>query len=150
MFLAPEAALLLSRTLKLRRLKSLDLAMNPIGSDGAAAIFSIIGTLSLEHLDVSACSITESIMRVLFKLIYEMKVLDYLDLSNNELGDVSIKYVKFDIKLNYKYMQELGKNLAKVIGFNKSLKYLDLRNTGIANEYKNKIYSIIFEHRDHF
>ncbi|XP_055382808.1 dynein regulatory complex subunit 5 [Condylostylus longicornis] len=131
-FLGQESALILSRTLQNRKIKRLILRLNPIESDGAAAIFAIIKCLPLELLDVSGCSITSSIQRVLLKLIYETKTLRQLDLSNNELGP------------------EIGSTLYRTIGFNKSLRQIDLRNTGIYNEHKNYINDVLFPNRERF
>ncbi|XP_011193467.2 dynein regulatory complex subunit 5 [Zeugodacus cucurbitae] len=123
--ISSEGAYVLSCTMKGLSLRKLILRMNPIESDGAAAIFSLLCDLSVEILDISGCSICKSITKLFMQLIIKHKSLVSIDISNNDLGE------------------EFGKQLYKIIGFNKILQYLDLRNTGISLELRNNIKGVL-------
>ncbi|XP_050316613.1 dynein regulatory complex subunit 5 [Bactrocera neohumeralis] len=120
-----EGAYVLSRTMKGVSLRKLILRMNPIQSDGVAAIFSLLCDLPVETLDISGCSICQSITKLFMQLIIKNKALVSIDISNNDLGE------------------EFGKQLYKIIGFNKVLQRLDLRNTGLSLELRNQIKEVL-------
>ncbi|XP_067614767.1 dynein regulatory complex subunit 5-like [Eurosta solidaginis] len=120
-----EGAYILSRTIRGHSLRKLILRMNPIESDGAAAIFSLMYVIPVEMIDISGCSICSSITKLFMKLIVTNKSLISIDVSNNDVGE------------------EFAKQLCKVIGFNKVLQHLDLRNTGISIERRIKIKDIL-------
>ncbi|XP_053949283.1 dynein regulatory complex subunit 5 [Anastrepha ludens] len=124
-----EGAYVLSRTIKGLSLRKLILRLNPIESDGVATIFSLLQNLPIETLDISGCSICESITKLFMQLIIQNKSLVSIDISNNKLGE------------------EFGKQLYKIIGFNKVLQHLDLRNTGLSLELRNKIKEILKNNR---
>lgn len=86
---AEEGAYTLSRTLVHIPLVRLVLRLNPIQSDGAAAIFHTLQTMPIKELDLASCSITESITKLFMMLICQQKTLLVIDLSNNDLGQVS-------------------------------------------------------------
>ncbi|XP_004518540.1 T-complex-associated testis-expressed protein 1 [Ceratitis capitata] len=120
-----EGAYILSRTIKGLSLRKLILRMNPIESDGVAAIFSLLRDLPIETLDISCCSISPTITKLFMQLIIQNKFLVSVDISNNNLGE------------------EFGMQLFKIIGFNKVLHHLDLRNTGLKLDLRNKMRDIL-------
>lgn len=89
-FSAQKTALYLSKMIRNRRIEHLDVSLNPIGSEGAATIFSVVHKLPIKFLNISACSITETIGKLLLKLLVENKTLFHFNISNNELGNVSV------------------------------------------------------------
>ncbi|XP_017478952.1 PREDICTED: T-complex-associated testis-expressed protein 1, partial [Rhagoletis zephyria] len=120
-----EGAYVLSRTIKGLSLRKLILRLNPIESDGVAAIFSLMQRMPVEALDISGCSVCPSITKLFMQLLIQNKSLVNIDISNNELGE------------------EFGKQLHKIIGFNKVLQHLDLRNTGMNLELRTKIKEVL-------
>ncbi|XP_037942913.1 leucine-rich repeat-containing protein 34-like, partial [Teleopsis dalmanni] len=120
-----EGALLLSRSLRNLKLEKFILRFNPIQSDGAAIIFSLLNYLPIKYLDISCCCICVGITKLFMQLIVENKILRYLDVSNNELNE------------------EFGVQLYKIIGFNKTLQMLDVRNTGLSFTLRNKLRDIL-------
>ncbi|XP_017860566.1 PREDICTED: uncharacterized protein LOC108612165 [Drosophila arizonae] len=122
-----EGAYTLSRTLVHVPLVRLVLRLNPIQSDGAAAIFHTLQTMPIKQLDLASCSITESITKLFMMLICQQKTLLVIDLSNNDLG------------------QDFGKHLLKIINCNKMLEDMDLRNTGLSLEMRRKFQEILLK-----
>lgn len=109
-----------------KKLKHLSLKLNPIESGGAAPLISAIRSMSsLRSLNMSGCSLNDSIMKILMKLIIENKTLTSLNLSNND------------------FTRDIGINVFRVIGFNKTLQKIDLRNTGATMDSKNRIDNIL-------
>lgn len=88
-FSAEEGAYILSRTLTRVPLEKLVLRLNPIQSDGAAAIFNTLQVMPIRQLDMGSCSISESITRLFMKLICQQTTLIRIDFSNNYVGEVS-------------------------------------------------------------
>ncbi|CAD7093806.1 unnamed protein product [Hermetia illucens] len=129
-FFSQKTALYLSKMIRNRRIEHLDISLNPIGSEGAATIFSVVHKLPIKFLNISACSITETIEKLLLKLLVDNKTLFHFNISNNELGN------------------ELGMNIYRIIGFNKVLKCLDLRNTNIQTKLRKDITSVLFQNKD--
>ncbi|ALC45723.1 CG14325 [Drosophila busckii] len=115
-----EGAYTLSRTLTRVPLECLVLRLNPIQSDGAAAIFNTLQLMPIKQLNLGSCSISASITKLFMMLICQHTTLIHIDLSNNCLGE------------------HFGKHLLKVIGSNKALERLDLRNTGLSMEMRCK------------
>lgn len=126
MFAAPLGAYALSKSLFERSLKELSLKLNPIESGGAAPIIAKVVTMpNLTSLNFSGCSLSDTLGKILMKMIIENKTLRNLNLSNNE------------------FSKDMGKNIYRVIGFNKTMKRLDLRNSGATMEIKNKIDDVL-------
>ncbi|XP_055908312.1 dynein regulatory complex subunit 5 [Eupeodes corollae] len=123
--ISPEGAFTLSQALKGRHLEQLILRLNPIESDGAAAILSVVQHLPLKDLDISGCSMTNTVTKILMQLIVQNATILNLDISNNILKESS------------------GQKICKIIGFNKILRKLDLRNTGVTLDTKNKIMEVL-------
>lgn len=48
-FLSPEGALLLARTIRKRKIEKLDIRLNPITSEGAAALFSVLNDIPIRE-----------------------------------------------------------------------------------------------------
>uniref|UniRef100_A0A1I8NAV2 Leucine Rich repeat protein n=1 Tax=Musca domestica TaxID=7370 RepID=A0A1I8NAV2_MUSDO len=122
-----EGAYIIARVIKNLHLEKISLRLNPIGSDGAAAIFGILDCLPMRNVDISGCSITDTITLLFVNFLGHNRTLWYIDMSNNELG------------------MHFGEQLLKVIGRNKCLKQLDLRNTGLTLEMCNKVKDILKE-----
>ncbi|XP_030374810.1 dynein regulatory complex subunit 5 [Scaptodrosophila lebanonensis] len=122
-----EGAYILSRTLQHVPLQHLVLRLNPIQSDGAAAIFNTLQVMPIKVLDLGSCSITESITKLFMLLMCQHKTLLEIDLSNNCLGE------------------DFGKHLLKVLGLNKILEHLDLRNTGMSMDMRHKFKTFLLK-----
>ncbi|KNC28146.1 hypothetical protein FF38_04391 [Lucilia cuprina] len=122
-----EGAYYLSKVLKSLSLEKLILRLNPIGSEGAASIFGSLDDLPLTDLDMAGCSLDDTITKLFMQLIIQNKTLWSIDISNNCLG------------------QDFGKHLFKVIGFNKTLKYMNLRNTGLSLDKCKQFLEILKE-----
>lgn len=71
-------------------MEKLILRLNPIGSEGAASIFSSLEHLPITNLDMSGCSLDETITKLFMQLVVQNKTLLSVDLSNNWLGEVRI------------------------------------------------------------
>ncbi|XP_055850578.1 uncharacterized protein LOC129915137 [Episyrphus balteatus] len=123
--ISPEGAYVLSQALQGRHLEKLFLRLNPIESDGAAAILSVVQHLPLKILDISGCSMTNTITKLLMQFIVQNETILNLDVSNNFLEE------------------SFGTKICKIIGFNKVLCQLDLRNTGVTQDTKNKIIEVL-------
>lgn len=120
--------------------------MNPIESDGVAAIFSLLRDLSVETLDISGCSMCQSIIKLFMQLIIKNKSLVSIDISNNDLGEVYMHNKQQNDKsiiICFMCSQEFGKQLYKIIGFNKVLQHLDLRNAGLSLNLRNQIKAVL-------
>ncbi|XP_037827385.1 dynein regulatory complex subunit 5-like [Lucilia sericata] len=122
-----EGAYYLSKVLKSLSLEKLILRLNPIGSEGAASIFAALDGLPLTDLDMAGCSLDDTITKLFMQLIIQNKTLWSIDISNNCLG------------------QDFGKHLFKVIGFNKTLKRMNLRNTGVSLDMCKQFQEILKE-----
>lgn len=85
---AEEGAYILSRTLRHVPLLRLVLRLNPIQSDGAAAIFHTLQVMPIKELDLGTCGISETITKLFMMLICQHNTLLYIDISNNSLGEV--------------------------------------------------------------
>ncbi|KAH8409838.1 hypothetical protein KR222_009400 [Zaprionus bogoriensis] len=125
-----EGAYILSRTLTRVPLQRLVLRLNPIQSDGAAAIFNTLQLMPIRQLDLGSCGITESITRLFMMLICQQKTLLRIDLSNNCLGE------------------DFGKHLLKIITCNKTLEELDLRNTELSLEMRRKFREFLLKNTE--
>ncbi|XP_073819424.1 NACHT, LRR and PYD domains-containing protein 3 [Musca autumnalis] len=123
--ISSNGAYILARVIKNLNLEKISLRLNPIGSDGAAAIFGILDCLPMRNVDISGCSITDSITLLFINFLRHNRSLWYIDMSNNDLG------------MNF------GKQLLNSIGSNRYLKALDLRNTGLTLEMCNMIKVIL-------
>ncbi|KAH8242587.1 hypothetical protein KR032_000271 [Drosophila birchii] len=115
-----EGAYILSRTLRNVPLQRLVLRLNPIKSDGAAAIFNTLQFMPIKELDLGTCGITETITKLFMMLVCQHTTLLEIDLSNNSVGE------------------EFGKHLMKIISCNKVIERLDLRNTGLSMDMRRK------------
>ncbi|XP_068157761.1 dynein regulatory complex subunit 5 [Drosophila tropicalis] len=120
-----EGAYILSRTLRHVPLKRLVLRLNPIQSDGAAAIFHTLQAMPIREIDLSSCGITASITKLFMMLICQHTTLLDIDLSNNTMGE------------------DFGKHLMKIMSSNKVLEELDLRNTGLSLTMRRKFQEIL-------
>ncbi|XP_061387239.1 uncharacterized protein LOC133322224 [Musca vetustissima] len=120
-----DGAYIIARVVKNLNLEKISLRLNPIGSDGAAAIFGILDCLPMRNVDISGCSITDTITLLFVNFLCHNRTLWYIDMSNNELG------------MNF------GEQLLNVIDRNKHLKVLDLRNTGLTLEMCNRVKNIL-------
>ena len=69
-------------------MEKLILRLNPIESDGAAAILSVVQHLPLKLLDISGCSMTNAITKLLMQFIVQNETILNLDVSNNVLEEV--------------------------------------------------------------
>ncbi|KAL9887988.1 uncharacterized protein ACN2A1_010105 [Glossina fuscipes fuscipes] len=118
--LSAEGAYILSGVIKDLSLEELILRLNPIGSNGATTIFSILDCLPIKNLDISGCLLTGSITKSFMQLVVTNKSLICIDVSNNVLG------------------KDFGKHLMKVIGFNRKIMNIDLHNTGLTQEHRNQ------------
>uniref|UniRef100_A0A1A9V2K0 Uncharacterized protein n=1 Tax=Glossina austeni TaxID=7395 RepID=A0A1A9V2K0_GLOAU len=81
-----EGAYILSGVIKDLSLEELILRLNPIGSNGATTIFSILDCLPIKNLDISGCLLTDSITKSFMQLVVTNKSLICIDVSNNVLG----------------------------------------------------------------
>lgn len=116
----------MAKSLVGKNLRQLSLRLNPIESGGTAPIISAVRLMpNLESLNLSGCSLSDSIIKMLLKMIIENKTLTHLNLSNND------------------FTKDTGKNIYRVIGFNKTLQKIDLRNTGATMDCKNRIDDIL-------
>lgn len=77
--------------LRRRKIKTLDLRLNPITNSGAAIVLGSAHLMDLEHLNLSSCSFDESIGNILLFLIKSNQTLRTISISNNRVGVVSIK-----------------------------------------------------------
>ena len=71
-------------------MEKLILRLNPIGSEGAASIFSALEQLPITNLDMAGCSLDETITKLFMQLVVQNKTLLFVDLSNNWLEEVRI------------------------------------------------------------
>ncbi|XP_037038153.1 dynein regulatory complex subunit 5 [Bradysia coprophila] len=126
-----EGIIELAEVIKTRNIQTLDLRMNPIGCDGAAAIFGIMlqGT-PIQHLNLAGCSITDEIEPLLILFLETNRIVRRLNLSSNNLG------------------VDLGERIARTIDVARQLQEFDLRNTNISGNDKWIIDSVILENRD--
>ncbi|XP_017102928.2 dynein regulatory complex subunit 5 [Drosophila bipectinata] len=122
-----EGAYILSRTLRHVPLQRLVLRLNPIQSDGAAAIFHTLQLMPIKELDLGTCGISETITKLFMMLICQHNTLLDIDISNNSLGE------------------DFGKHLMKIITCNKVLEKLDLRNTGLSLEMRRKFQELLIK-----
>lgn len=106
------------------------LRLNPIQSDGAAAIFNTLQVMPIKELDLGTCGITETITKLFMMLICQHTSLLEIDLSNNSLGE------------------DFGKHLMKIISCNKVLERLDLRNTGLSLDMRRKFQEFLLKNVD--
>uniref|UniRef100_A0A1B0BF68 Uncharacterized protein n=1 Tax=Glossina palpalis gambiensis TaxID=67801 RepID=A0A1B0BF68_9MUSC len=118
--LSAEGAYILSGVIKDLSLEELILRLNPIGSNGATTILSILDCLPIKNLDISGCLLTHSITKSFMQLVVTNKSLICIDISNNVLG------------------KDFGKHLMKVIGFNRKIMNIGLHNTGLTQEHRNQ------------
>ncbi|EDV93787.1 dynein regulatory complex subunit 5 [Drosophila grimshawi] len=125
-----EGAYTLSRILTNVPLRRLVLRLNPIQSDGAAAIFHTLQMMPIRDLNLGSCSISESITKLFMMLICQHKTLLHIDISNNCLGE------------------DFGKHLLKIISCNKMLEELDLRNTGLSLDMRHKFQEILLKNAE--
>jgi hypothetical protein len=88
--IAAQGILQLSDALKKRNIERLDVRLNPIGSDGAAIIFSLIRQQKIKYLSIACCSIDENIEKMLLSALSSHRTLSILDISSNKFNDVSI------------------------------------------------------------
>lgn len=144
---ASDGAYILSKVLKSLSLEKLILRLNPIGSDGAASIFSVLEFLPITNLDMAGCSLDKTITKLFMQLVVQNKKLWFIDLSNNILGQVSsLCFFFFFVGvfiINFYEFQEFGKHLLKVVGFNKTLKSINLRNAGLSLEMCQQFQEIL-------
>lgn len=121
------------------------LRLNPIQSDGAAAIFHTLQVMPIKELDLGTCGISETITKLFMMLICQHNTLQDIDISNNSLGEVRdtlmIPYINFYNQL----FQDFGKHLMKIITCNKVLEKLDLRNTGLSLEMRRKFQELLIK-----
>jgi len=76
--------------------------LNPIQSDGAAAIFNTLQVMPIKELDLGSCGITETITKLFMMLVCQHTTLLDIDLSNNSLGEVGfLTSVQYHFKTNY-------------------------------------------------
>ncbi|KAM7363096.1 uncharacterized protein ACRADG_000148 [Cochliomyia hominivorax] len=122
-----EGVYILSKVLKSLRLETFILRLNPIGSEGAASIFSVLEFLPITYLDLAGCSLDETITKLFMQLIIKNKTLCFIDLSNNKLGP------------------NFGKHVYKIIGFNKTLTTINFKNTGLTLDICKKFEQILKE-----
>ncbi|KAM8703799.1 hypothetical protein ACLKA7_008433 [Drosophila subpalustris] len=125
-----EGAYTLSCTLRHVPLQRLVLRLNPIQSDGAAAIFQTLQLMPIRELNLGSCGISETITKLFMMLICQHKTLLNIDLSNNLLGE------------------DFGKHLLKIIHCNKILEELDLRNTGLSLEMRRKFREFLLKNAE--
>lgn len=129
-FLSPHGASDLAKILRRRNIQKLDLRLNPITSEGAAALFSIVNGIPIQQLNLACCSLDESIGPLLLKVIEVNQTIKSLNVSANRLG------------------QKMGEDILAVVGGNAVIQELDVRNSDISYEVKSKIDSLILENRD--
>uniref|UniRef100_A0A336MCA9 CSON014907 protein n=1 Tax=Culicoides sonorensis TaxID=179676 RepID=A0A336MCA9_CULSO len=129
-FLSSEGALQLAKACRRRNIEKLDIRLNPITSEGAAAIFSVLNEIPIIELNMACCSLDETIGPYIFKAIKENKTLKSLNVSANHLG------------------QKIGEELLRIIPQNKVIQELDIRNSDISYAIKSAIDSSILENRD--
>lgn len=129
-FLAPEGACELAEILGNRKIEKLDMRLNPITSEGAAAIFAASATVPIKELNLACCSLDETIGPLLIHLIETNKTIKSLNISANRLG------------------QKIGESILSIIKNNKVIQELDIRNSDISYDIKSAIDSIILENRD--
>ncbi|KAH8311864.1 hypothetical protein KR044_008318 [Drosophila immigrans] len=125
-----EGAYTLSCTLRHVPLLRLVLRLNPIQSDGAAAIFHTLQMMPIRELNLGSCGISETITKLFMMLICQHKTLLHIDLSNNCLGE------------------DFGKHLLKIIHCNKVLESLDLRNTGLSLDMRRKFREFLLKNAE--
>ncbi|XP_055700746.1 dynein regulatory complex subunit 5 [Phlebotomus papatasi] len=113
-FLTFNGIIELTTVIKRRRLKKLDLRLNPIKSEGASAIFGILKDIQVQELNLSCCSLDASISFLLLKIVMECKSLEILNLSVN------------------KFTHEMGEKITEIVPKNKNLLEFDLRNTEVS------------------
>lgn len=80
------------------------------------------------------------------QLIIKNKSLVSIDISNNDLGEVYMHNKQQNDKsiiICFMCSQEFGKQLYKIIGFNKVLQHLDLRNAGLSLNLRNQIKAVL-------
>lgn len=85
-----EGVIRLARLLKRRKIKHIDLRLNPISNNGTAAILGIANYVDLENLILSSCSFDDSIGNILLYLIENNKTMNSINISNNKIGHVCI------------------------------------------------------------
>lgn len=146
---AEEGAYTLSRTLRHVPLQRLVLRLNPIQSDGAAAIFHTLQLMPIRALNLGSCGISETITKLFMMLICQHKTLCNIDLSNNCLGEVSSSSYWAFVSYIYNYLfKNFGKHLLKVIHCNKILEELDLRNTGLCLDMRRKFREFLLKNAE--
>ncbi|XP_055638572.1 uncharacterized protein LOC129776763 [Toxorhynchites rutilus septentrionalis] len=129
-FLSSESILDLIHLIRRRPIERLDLRLNPILTEGAIFVLTMVFYLPLKELNLSCCSIDEEIEEYLLMILRFNKSIKFLDFSSNKLGLM------------------MGERLAERVRENKTLQKFDLRNTDISAEIRAVIDEIVMENRD--
>ncbi|XP_059621315.1 dynein regulatory complex subunit 5 [Phlebotomus argentipes] len=113
-FLTFDGILNLATVIKRRKIQKLDLRLNPIKANGASGIFGILKDIPIRELNLSCCSLDNSMSFMLLKIVEECKSLERLNLSVN------------------RFTHELGEQITEIIPRNTNLLEFDLRNTEVS------------------
>ncbi|XP_053696732.1 uncharacterized protein LOC128744017 [Sabethes cyaneus] len=128
-FLSSESILDLVHLIRRRPIERLDLRLNPILTEGAISVLTMIFYLPLKELNLSCCSIDEQIEDYLLMTIRFNTSIEVLNFSSNPLG------------------QAMGDKLLARVSENRKLQQFDLRNTDISPDVRAVIDEIVMENR---
>ncbi|XP_001651259.2 uncharacterized protein LOC5566884 [Aedes aegypti] len=129
-FLSSESIVDLVHLIRRRPIEKLDLRLNPILSEGAICVFTMIFYLPLKDLNLSCCSIDEEIEEYLLMMLRFNQSVKFLDMSSNKLGPI------------------MGEQLIRRVQENKTLQRFDLRNTEIPADVRAIVDELVMENRD--
>ncbi|KXJ83784.1 uncharacterized protein LOC109622067 [Aedes albopictus] len=129
-FLSSDSIVDLIHLIRRRPIEKLDLRLNPILSEGAICVLTMMFYLPLKELNLSCCSIDEEIEEYLLMMLRFNSSIKFLDFSSNKLGPA------------------MGEHLVERVQENKTLQRFDLRNTEISADVRAIVDELVMENRD--